>query len=215
MPSTDPLKRRDKKAYEEDVRVLQTQPGIRSGQMKLACGIIWNVLKINRTPIEKEQFLHLATSVVEGQLLEDIVFADLKDILPNDCDIFKLEWDADPGEGAEFDVAVLDERDPASPRVSLFEIKHTRQIHGGEARHLKNLRAIAQVAEVFGKVVSRTLVYLGPTERRAVLLVNADEFLQTIGENPEDALFPQCSEKWKPLVALEPGMREALTPSDA
>ncbi len=36
LPSTNPEKRRGMRSYEETTRTLQTQPGIRSGQMQLA-----------------------------------------------------------------------------------------------------------------------------------------------------------------------------------
>ncbi|MBO4295702.1 MAG: ATP-binding protein [Desulfovibrio sp.] len=213
MPSTVPEKRHGQLLYEESVRTLQTQPGIRAGQMNLACGVVWEVLKINQAPVSKEEFLKKAEATVQGQMLEDIVFADLQDVLPKDCRIFKLAWDADPGETAEFDCAVVDERDSGNPRVSLFEVKHTASSRGGPEKHMKNPRAIAQVAEAFGRVVSRTIVYSGPTERRAVLWVNADEFLESVGRDPEGCLFPQLSARWSPLVPFEPWLASAADPA--
>jgi hypothetical protein len=207
MSSTNPEKRRGLPLYEEKTRMLQTQPGIRSGQMQLACGIVWNILHINGSPIAKQDFLRASTSVVEGQMLEDAVFADLKDILPEDCRICRLEWDAEPGETAEFDVAVIDERNPSAPRTSLFEVKHADAMRGEAAKHLKNRQTIAQVSEAFGEVVSRTVVYNAPTRRRAVLWVNADEFLGAAGSDPEATLFPQLSPRWSPEVRLEPWMQ--------
>ena len=213
MPSADPRERKGQKPYLETSRTMQTQPGIRAGQMNLACGVVWEVLKINQAPVSKEAFLKKAEETVQGQMLEDIVFADLQDVLPKDCRIFKLTWDADPGETAEFDAAVVDERDPGNPRVSLFEVKHTASSRGGPDQHMKNPRAIAQVAEAFGRVVSRTIVYHGPTERRAVLWVKADEFLGTIGRDPEGCLFPQLAERWSPLVPFEPWLASAADPA--
>ena len=207
MPSANPEKRRGLPLYEEKTRTLQTQPGIRSGQMQLACGIVWNILHINGSPIAKQDFLRASTSVVEGQMLEDTVFADLKDILPEDCRLCRLEWDAEPGESAEFDVAVIDKRDPSAPRTSLFEVKHADAMRDEATKHLKNRQAIAQVSEAFGKVVSRTVVYNGPTRRRAALWVNADEFLGAAGSDQEGALFPQLSPRWSPEVRLEPWMQ--------
>ncbi|MBO4295640.1 MAG: AAA family ATPase, partial [Desulfovibrio sp.] len=212
MPSTDPKKRRRQRLYKETVRILQTQPGIRSGQMRLACGVIWDVLKINRAPIAKETFLRESTGAVQGQMLEDIVFADLMDVLPEGCRIYRLEWKADPGETAAFDCAVVDERNPLRPRVSLFEVKHADSMRGDAARHLKNPQAIAQVAEAFGTVVSRAVVYNGETDRRAVLWISADELLGYVGRDPEGCLFPQLSSRWSPLVPLEPWMAKAAVP---
>ena len=212
MPSTMPEKRRDKPRWQKGTRTLQTQSGIRAGQMRLACGMAWNIMKISGVPIPLKDFLKKAEVAVQGQMLEDIVFADLQDVLPNGCRMFKLEWNAAPGERAEFDVAVVDERDPASPRVSLFEVKHTESDRGCPEKHMKNPCAIAQVAESFGRVVSRTIVYNGPTERRAVLWVNADEFLEAVGKNPEACLFPQLSERWSPLCSFEPWLAAAADP---
>ena len=214
MPSTNPEKRRRQRLYTETIRTLQTQSGIRSGQMRLACGVIWDVLKINRAPVAKESFLREATGAVQGQMLEDILFADLMDVLPEGCHLYRLEWKADPGETAEFDCAVVDERDPLRPRVSLFEVKHTDAMRGDAAGHLKNPQAIAQVAEAFGTVVSRTVVYNGKTDRRAVLWMNADELLGSIGLDPEACLFPQLSSRWSPLVPFEPWLATAAQAAD-
>ena len=206
MPSFDPEKRRTAKLYHKESRVLQTQCGIRSGQMQLACGLVWDILQVNRFPIEKGDFLRAVTSMVKGQLLEDIVFADLMDVLPTDCHIFKLIWDADVAERAEFDVAIVDERDIDNPRVSLIEVKYSSGMHGNTTKHLKNPLAIHQVVEAFGKIASRAVVYNGPTKRNAVLFVNANEFLNTICQNKEDAFFPQLAERWKPECDLESWM---------
>ncbi|MBQ2517091.1 MAG: hypothetical protein II543_07520, partial [Desulfovibrio sp.] len=46
----------------------------------------------------------------------------------------------------------------------------------------------------------------GETRRRAMLYVNANEFLSSIGRDPESALFPQESAKWRPECSLEPWM---------
>ena len=105
-------------------------------------------------------------------------------------------------------IAVIDERDPHCGRVSLFEIKHSSKNDSHFTKHLKNPDAIAQVFEAFGYVVSRTVVYMGKTERRAVLWVNAEEFLKAVSDNPEDVLFPQCSERWSPQCESEPWMQE-------
>lgn len=176
--------------------------------MQLACAIVWNILEINRSRIRKGDFLKASTSMIKGRMLEDIVFADLMDALPYGCHIFKLEWDIEIIERAEFDVAVVDERDIYNPRVSLIEVKYSDSIHGNETRHLKNPLAIAQVTEAFGKVVSRTVVYRGTTKRNAVLFVNANEFLTTLDQDIEKALFPQLADCWKPECGLEPWMAE-------
>ncbi len=211
MPSADPEERRGQEPWRESSRIIQTQPGIRAGQMRLACDVVWRVLAPHVSFSEMD-FRRSATSMVEGLMLEDVVFADLKAALPAGCDIFKLEWSADIAEArnrGEFDVAILDKRDAANPKVSLFEVKHEDDRHGSEAKHMKNPRVIAQVAETFGRIASRTIVYNGKTDRRAVLYVNADEFLGSIGQNPEAAFFPQESEKWSPECQLEPWMAEA------
>jgi hypothetical protein len=39
-----------------------------------------------------------------------------------------------------------------------------------------------------------------------MLYVNANEFLSSIGRDPESALFPQESAKWRPECSLEPWM---------
>ena len=211
MPSADPRERKGQKSYLETSRTMQTQPGIRTGQMKLACDVMWKVLEPN-VSFSKADFENASTSMVEGQMLEDVTFADLMDALPEGCEIFKLEWSADIRDAdkrGEFDAAVLDRRDPSDPKVSLFEVKRERDSHGSETKHMKKRLVIAQVAEAFGRVASRTVVYNGETKRRAVLFVNAGEFLGSIGRDPESALFPQESAKWRPECPLEPWMAEA------
>ncbi|MBQ7586261.1 MAG: AAA family ATPase, partial [Desulfovibrionaceae bacterium] len=204
MPSADPEERKGQKPYLETYRTIQTQPGIRSGQMRLACDIMWKILWPN-VSINEADFVNASTNMVEGQMLEDVTFADLSDSLPEGCEIFKLVWSADVVEGekrGEFDVAVLDRRDLSDPKISLFEVKHERDSHGSETKHMKKRLVIDQITETFGKIVSRTVVYNGETKRRAVLFVNANEFLASIGRDPEAALFPQMAEKWRSECSL-------------
>ena len=87
--------------------------------------------------------------------------------------VFKLAFPR-----GEFDMVV---RRPATNECELFEVKHAMVSDDRQARHLRDVKMLAEVERRFGRVSSRSVLYRGKSfcAEDGVRWRNVEEFLCT------------------------------------
>ena len=90
---------------------------------------------------------------VRGRMLEEIVLLETMKALPKGKRAFKLLFDI-----GEFDMVICDEE---KLECRVYEIKHSKQIHEAQYRHMKDEEKCAQVSHTYGEIKERTVLYNG------------------------------------------------------
>ncbi|MBQ7608788.1 MAG: AAA family ATPase [Desulfovibrionaceae bacterium] len=182
MASADPEIRKNQNLYRERTHILQTQIGIRYAQVQLALDSIWEVLRVHGAKIAYNEFDRIAGANARGRIMEDVLIADISELLPKGCSIFKVEWQQNE---AEFDIAIVDNR-ASEMKISLLEVKHNDEYRSEYTKYFRKDDILNQIEEAFGKIVSKKLIYNGGNGIiSGVQCVNATEFLRNISSNIE------------------------------
>ena len=164
----------------EENRILFTQPGLRFSQISKIIG----ALKENDTVTKgypqsvQEKIWQRLTDNVMGNIMEDVVFADLlRDKKINER--YAVKKFEDHIGHHEFDVVLLDKKEDLA---YLFEVKHSKeQVPEFQARHLLNPEACRSAEEFYGaKIAGKTVLYRGEksVSDGGVSYLNAGNFLR-------------------------------------
>lgn len=155
-----------------------TQPGMRFVQ---AQALVFSLVKEDRLaecdPTVLAKVRDKVLEDVKGRMLEDIVVSETIRALPRNADplraatAFKLVFPR-----GEFDMVV---HRPEQRTFELFEVKHSDHADDRQARYLRDPEKIAAVEAHYGRVVSRTVLYRGPTFTAAdgVIWRNVEDYL--------------------------------------
>lgn len=158
------------------------QPGLRYAQAK---ALVYALGRDRRfRSLAKERASALVDCIlgdVKGRLEEDIVLLETSRAFPPDenpfsgYEVFKLEFDV-----GEFDMVV---RDCAADTCRIYEIKHSQEaVPAYQARHLLDKEKIRLTERAFGEVLSRTVLYRGPSFEAdaGVLYQNVNDYLGSL-----------------------------------
>ena len=108
-------------------------------------------------------------------MLEEVVLLETDRARRSDkTEVFKLQFDV-----GEFDMVV---RDVQSTTCELYEVKHSAVRDPGQFRHLSDKQKLADVKRLFGKVVSRTILYRGEDAEVSggIAYRNVDAYLKSL-----------------------------------
>ena len=102
--------------------------------------------------VERNYVLSRVRSEVIGRMLEDIVLLETKMAFPNKK-VFKLQFAI-----GEFDMVVFD---PETLSCEIYEIKHSKEQHENQYRHLIDEDKCKKTEFRFGTINKKTVLYRG------------------------------------------------------
>ncbi len=155
---------------ERKVRTVFSQPGLRYTQ---AAALIQSLLldeTFRNTAIaERMAIEERILDEIRGRMMEEIVLLETKLARP-EMQVFQLQFAV-----GEFDMVVFD---PVHACCEIYEIKHSDKIAAEQCRHLLNPRKCAETEFRYGRVLSKNVIYRGPsTSRQGINYVNVEEYL--------------------------------------
>lgn len=155
---------------ERKVRTVFSQPGLRYTQAAaliqslLLDGTFRNTAIAERMAIEER-----VLDEIRGRMMEEIVLLETKLARP-EMQVFQLQFAV-----GEFDMVVFD---PVHACCEIYEIKHSDKIAAEQCRHLLNPRKCAETEFRYGRILSKNVIYRGPsTSRQGINYVNVEEYL--------------------------------------
>lgn len=155
---------------ERKVRTVFSQPGLRYTQAaaliqsRLLDETFRNTAIAERMAIE-ERIL----DEIRGRMMEEIVLLETKLARP-EMQVFQLQFAV-----GEFDMVVFD---PVHACCEIYEIKHSDKIAAEQCRHLLNPRKCAETEFRYGRILSKNVIYRGPsTSLQGINYVNVEEYL--------------------------------------
>ena len=155
---------------ERKVRTVFSQPGLRYTQ---AAALIQSLLldeTFRNTAIaERMAIEERILDEIRGRMMEEIVLLETKLARP-EMQVFQLQFAV-----GEFDMVVFD---PVHACCEIYEIKHSDKIAVEQCRHLLNPRKCAETEFRYGRILSKNVIYRGPsTSRQGINYVNVEEYL--------------------------------------
>lgn len=155
---------------ERKVRTVFSQPGLRYTQ---AAALIQSLLldeTFRNTAIaERMAIEERILDEIRGRMMEEIVLLETKLARP-EMQVFQLQFVV-----GEFDMVVFD---PVHACCEIYEIKHSDKIAAEQCRHLLNPRKCAETEFRYGRILSKNVIYRGPsTSRQGINYVNVEEYL--------------------------------------
>lgn len=155
---------------ERKVRTVFSQPGLRYTQ---AAALIQSLLldeTFRNTAIaERIAIEERILDEIRGRMMEEIVLLETKLARP-EMQVFQLQFAV-----GEFDMVVFD---PVHACCEIYEIKHSDKIAAEQCRHLLNPRKCAETEFRYGRILSKNVIYRGPsTSRQGINYVNVEEYL--------------------------------------
>ena len=155
---------------ERKVRTVFSQPGLRYTQ---AAALIQSLLldeTFRNTAIaERMAIEERILDEIRGRMMEEIVILETKLARP-EMQVFQLQFAV-----GEFDMVVFD---PVHACCEIYEIKHSDKIAAEQCRHLLNPRKCAETEFRYGRILSKNVIYRGPsTSRQGINYVNVEEYL--------------------------------------
>lgn len=155
---------------ERKVRTVFSQPGLRYTQ---AAALIQSLLldeTFRNTAIaERMAIEERILDEIRGRMMEEIVLLETKLARP-EMQVFQLQFAV-----GEFDMVVFD---PVHACCEIYEIKHSDKIAAEQCRHLLNPKKCAETEFRYGRILSKNVIYRGPsTSRQGINYVNVEEYL--------------------------------------
>ena len=167
---------RDGRVEELDPLVLIAQPGLRYCQADaLAVALLADPTFGGLDASSKASVLARIREEVAGRMLEEVVLLETdRARRSGKTEVFKLQFDV-----GEFDMVV---RDVQAATCELYEVKHSAVRDTGQFRHLSDKQKLADVKRLFGKVVSRTVLYRGEDAKVSggIAYRNVDTYLKSL-----------------------------------
>lgn len=159
-----------------------TQPGMRYCHIDAAI----DTLTRNKKIIEeysREDIDAVSQKIredIEGQLIEDIIFLDLKNRFKKNKDISVTKYRRD---NSEYDIAITNNN---TNRSIVFEIKRSSQMAEGQKKHLKNIELQEAFERIFNtKIAGKAVLYSGQTQKdgEGFQYINSSDFLKNVDKN--------------------------------
>lgn len=155
--------------------ILFTQPGMRYCQ---AQALIYSLMKDEMfMQLNKEEKSFITERILEevrGRMLEDIILLETSKMLGKRYHVFKLRFDR-----GEFDMVVCDRK---TNKVAIYEIKHSKEIVTGQARHLLDKDKCEFVERQYGDIVAKYILYLGKSmnQDEGIAYRNVENYLENL-----------------------------------
>lgn len=155
---------------ERKVRTVFSQPGLRYTQAAaLVQSLLLDETFRNTAIAERMAIEERILDEIRGRMMEEIVLLETKLARP-EMQVFQLQFAV-----GEFDMVVFD---PVHACCEIYEIKHSDKIAAEQCRHLLNPRKCAETEFRYGRILSKNVIYRGPsTSRQGINYVNVEEYL--------------------------------------
>lgn len=158
-----------------------TQPGMRYCHIQLAIDTLINNERVQReySKADIDAVVSKIREDIEGRLLEDIVFLDLKKRFMGNKDISVRKFSRD----AEYDVVVTNN---STHKSIAFEVKRSDQMVERQKKHLVNKEFQDTFKRLTGaKVIGKAVLYSGETQKdnSGFQYINTSDFLKDVVNN--------------------------------
>lgn len=155
---------------ERKVRTVFSQPGLRYTQAAaLVQSLLLDETFRNTAIAERMAIEERILDEIRGRMMEEIVLLETK-LARSEMQVFQLQFAV-----GEFDMVVFD---PVHACCEIYEIKHSDKIAAEQCRHLLNPRKCAETEFRYGRILSKNVIYRGPsTSRQGINYVNVEEYL--------------------------------------
>ena len=108
-------------------------------------------------------------STIEGKIMEDIILLETKMAYPS-CEVFKLKFMI-----GEFDMVIFN---PQTVSCEIFEIKHSKEVHPEQYRHLNDEQKLKETEFRYGDIVRKCVIYNGESHiENDIEYINVEEYL--------------------------------------
>lgn len=157
-----------------DDREFQTvisQPGMRYAQAKALVEALVKDKLFQTISVKDRSFVtDKMLSTIEGKIMEDIILLETKMAKPN-CEIFKIKFAV-----GEFDMVIFN---PQTLSCEIFEIKHSKEVHPEQYRHLIDEQKLKETEFRYGDITRRCVIYNGESHiENDVEYLNVEEYLK-------------------------------------
>lgn len=154
-------------------KIVFNQPGLRYCQAKaLIESLMEDSLFSSIDAITRKYIIQRILSEIKGRMMEDIVLLETK-LAKKDLNVFKLQFSV-----GEYDMVTVDKQ---KLEVNIYEIKHSNKIINNQTRFLINEEMLKQTAHRYGTIISKNVIYNGPSKRiEDINYINVEEYLNNL-----------------------------------
>lgn len=155
---------------DRECQTVISQPGMRYAQAKaLIEALVMDKLFQTISAKDRRFVTDRMLSTIEGKIMEDIILLETKMAKPN-CEIFKLKFAI-----GEFDMVIFN---PQTVTCEIFEIKHSKEVHSDQCRHLIDEQKLKETEFRYGDITRRCIIYNGESHvENGVEYINVEEYL--------------------------------------
>ena len=156
---------------QKGTRTVIAQPGMRYAQAvalvdQLMLDETFQTLSLS----ERNMITERIQNEIKGRMMEDIVLLETKKAKPT-CHVFKLQFAV-----GEFDMVVFD---PDHACCEIYEVKHSKEIHKNQYRHLIDPAKCKDTEFRFGNIKGKYVLYRGEnTVADGIVYRNVEEYLK-------------------------------------
>ncbi|MGM9970545.1 MAG: hypothetical protein ACI35S_09150 [Anaeroplasma sp.] len=148
-----------------------SQPGMRYAQAKaLVDALVKDKIFQTISAKDRRFVTDRLLSTIEGKIMEDMVLLETKMSKPN-CEVFKLRFAV-----GEYDMVIFY---PETVTCEIFEIKHSKEVHPNQYRHLIDEKRIKETEFRYGDIKRRCVIYNGESHiENSIEYINVEEYLE-------------------------------------
>lgn len=153
-----------------------SQPGLRYSQAEaLVKALLKDETFSSLSAVEKKSITERILQDVKGRILEELVLLEAAKAYP-EKEVFKLKFGIGEIDAAIYDAEKLE--------IELFEIKHSRERHPEQYRHLTDEDKLKDIEFKLGTIIRRTVLYRGETAKaeNGIEYRNVEEYLCSIAK---------------------------------
>ena len=147
-----------------------SQSGLRYAQAKKFIEALLFDEKFNELDLKiKNEVISRALSTIIGRMMEDTVLLETR-LFNKNKDVFKFEFSI-----GEFDMVVFDK---LTSTCEIYEIKHSKEQHKDQIKHLIDATKLNIVEKYFGKITKKAVIYRGSSHLNdEIHYINVEEYL--------------------------------------
>ncbi len=155
---------------EKEFQTVISQPGMRYAQAKALVEVLVKDKLFQTISVKDRSYVtDRMLSTIEGKIMEDIILLETKMAYPS-CEVFKLKFMI-----GEFDMVIFN---PQTVSCEIFEIKHSKEVHPEQYRHLNDEQKLKETEFRYGDIVRKCVIYNGESHiENDIEYINVEEYL--------------------------------------
>lgn len=155
---------------DKEHQTIISQPGMRYAQAKALVEALVKDKLFKTVSAKDRRFVSdRMMSTIEGKMMEDIILLETKMAKPN-CEVFKLKFAV-----GEVDMVIFN---PETTSCEIFEIKHSKEVHPNQYRHLVEQQKLNEIKFRYGDITRRCVIYNGKSLiENDIEYINVEEYL--------------------------------------